>query len=48
MTGGICSKMTGYYNSAQPCRRAYKAAWVRLARCSFSRILPTYLTTVRS
>jgi hypothetical protein len=33
---------------ANPSRSAYNAAWVRLARCSLPKILPTWVRTVRS
>src|SRR5271157_469893 len=35
-------------NEARPSLRAYKAAWVRLARCSLLRMLLTWVWTVSS
>jgi hypothetical protein len=39
--GGSLS--SGSYSEARPSRRAYKAAWVRLARCSLAKMLETWV-----
>ena len=33
---------------ANPVRKAYNAAWVRLARCNLLKMFPTWVRTVRS